>query len=119
MNKLITLIIFIFLIVTPIILLLLPATFFNNKSTICMSVLLFNQNCYACGLTRATMHLIHFDFYKAWEYNPLSFITTPLISTIWIYYIYKYQKRLKSMFSIYETLFTLIQALLGKPFHKI
>jgi hypothetical protein len=41
--------------------------------------MLFDVKCYACGLTRGIQHLIHFDFKKAYDYNPLSFIVFPLV----------------------------------------
>ncbi|MCC5920734.1 MAG: DUF2752 domain-containing protein [Cyclobacteriaceae bacterium] len=57
----------------PSILLLLPADFFDEGESVCVSVLVFDLECYACGMTRAVMHLIHFNFSKAWEYNLLSY----------------------------------------------
>lgn len=99
MTKYKNLSILIFLVILPVVFLLLPASFFDNKTSICLSVLLFDQKCYGCGLTRGTMHLINFNFKNAWEYNPLCFITTPLISTIWAYYIYSYYKKVRKNFS--------------------
>ncbi len=60
------------------ILLVLPPTFFDEGDSICLSVVLFGKECYACGMTRGVQHLIHFDFTEAWSYNPLSFIVFPL-----------------------------------------
>jgi hypothetical protein len=57
----------------PIVLLLLPATFFDHGKSICLSQLLFHTACPGCGMTRAIMHLIHGDFGGASEYNKLSF----------------------------------------------
>jgi|GEM_PF-1949569 hypothetical protein len=68
-----------------IVLLLLPADYFNTGQSLCVSVLLFDTSCYGCGMTRAIMHMIHFDFSSAWEFNPLSFIVFPLAS----YYLFK------------------------------
>ncbi|MFM2360287.1 MAG: hypothetical protein RLY16_2280 [Bacteroidota bacterium] len=86
------------LILIPIILLLLPATFFDNGKTICLSQLLANTECYACGLTRGIQHLIHFDFEEAYAYNMGSFIVFPLIGFLWIKWIidsWKKSKRIK------------------------
>lgn len=41
------------------------------------------MECYGCGMTRATMHLIHFDFQEAWIFNKLSFIALPLLIMFW------------------------------------
>ena len=67
------------LILIPIVLLILPADFFDKGKSICLSVSLFDSECYACGLTRAIQHLIHFDFSIAYEYNKLSIIVFPFL----------------------------------------
>ncbi len=76
-------------IITPFVLLLLPATFFDSGESICLSKLLAGRECYACGMTKATMHFIHFDFHKAWEYNKLSFIVVPLLIPLWVKAFYE------------------------------
>ncbi len=68
-----------FIIIIGVVLLILPADFFDNGHSVCVSVLLMNKQCYACGLTRGIMHLIHLDFEAAWEYNILCFIVFPLL----------------------------------------
>jgi hypothetical protein len=73
----------------PLVLLLLPATFFDKGDSICLSKLLLGLECYACGLTRATMHFIHFDFQKAWEFNKLSFIVVPMLFPLWLKAFYE------------------------------
>lgn len=60
-------------------LLYLPANYFDSGQSICLSVLLFDQSCYGCGLTRAVQHLIHFEFIKAIEYNKLVIFVFPLL----------------------------------------
>lgn len=82
----------------PLILILLPADFFDHGPTICISKLLTDAVCPGCGITRATQHAIHFDFANAWNYNKLFVIITPLL--IWLYITeviesYHYYKRLK------------------------
>ena len=67
------------LIVAGLILLILPADFFEKGQSICISVLLLHKQCYACGLTRGIMHLIHLDFKEAYQYNKLCFIVFPLL----------------------------------------
>ena len=80
------------LLIIPIILIILPANFFDEGQSICLSVLLFEKNCYACGMTRAIQHLIHFNFDLAWNFNKLSFIVLPLL-------IFSYLKEIKRVFS--------------------
>ena len=67
------------LVLLPIVLIILPADFFDNGRSVCISVLLFHQKCFACGITRAIQHLIHFDFKIAAYYNYLCFIVLPLL----------------------------------------
>lgn len=81
--KLIQYIKLILLILIPIILLYLPASFFDNGKSVCLSVILLDIECYACGITRAIMHLIHLDLEEALYYNALSFIVLPLLIYVW------------------------------------
>jgi hypothetical protein len=59
-------------------LLILPANYFDTGRATCVSVILFDLECYGCGMTRAIQHLLHLDFEKAYEFNKLSFIVLPL-----------------------------------------
>ncbi len=91
-----------FLTGVPIVLLCLPANFFDNGQSLCISKLLFSMECYACGLTRACMHLIHFEFEEAFAYNMGSFISFPVLATYWGVLFYKEVKtfsRLRKNFS--------------------
>ena len=67
------------LLIIPLVLLLLPSAFFDSGDSICMSVVFFDRECYACGMTRAIQHLIHLDFFIAYDYNKLSFIVLPIL----------------------------------------
>jgi len=81
------------LIIAPIILLFLPVDYFDKGESVCLSVQLAGIECYACGLTRATMHFIHFDFSQAWMFNKLSFIVVPMLGVLWVKAIYDIQGR--------------------------
>jgi Protein of unknown function (DUF2752) len=67
----------------PLTFLLLPTDFFDKGEAVCLSVRLLGLECPGCGITRATMHLIHLDVNGAIFYNILSFATTPLIFWLW------------------------------------
>lgn len=69
---------------SPLVLILLPKDFFDYGESICLSKLLANMECYACGMTRAVMHFIHLDFKTAWLFNKLSFIVVPMLIPIWL-----------------------------------
>lgn len=62
-------------------LLLLPAGYFDEGPPVCFSRWVFGVKCLGCGLTRAVMHLIHFDVKTAMDYNPLCVVALPLM--IW------------------------------------
>jgi hypothetical protein len=76
-------------IIAPFVLLLLPADFFDGGESICLSRMLAGVECYACGMTRATMHFIHFNFQQAWDLNKLSFIVVPLLVPLWVKAFYE------------------------------
>ncbi len=67
------------LILIPIILILLPSSFFDSGDSVCISVLFFDKECYGCGMTRAIQYLIYFNLTDAKELNKLSFIVLPLL----------------------------------------
>ena len=74
-----------FIVITPVVLLGLPGDFFDHGGvSLCVSKLLFNQECPACGMTRACQHLIHFQFEEAFSYNMMSFVVLPLLGVVWI-----------------------------------
>ena len=86
------------IILTPIVLLFLPADFFDHgKQSLCLSVLLFDQECPACGMTRACQHLIHFDFEEAFAYNMVSFVALPALGIVWIKWGLKEYKIFKAL----------------------
>ena len=72
------------LVLLPVLLLILPVDFFDSGNTICLSVLLIDIECYACGMTRAIHRLIHFDFLAAYELNKLSIIVLPVLILFYI-----------------------------------
>lgn len=68
----------------PIVLFILPATFFDDGQSLCLSVLFFGKECFGCGMTRAIMHLLHFDIDEAIFYNSLSLAVLPLLFVVWL-----------------------------------
>jgi len=73
----------VFWVAVPIILLLLPKTYFDTGTPLCPSMLILGEECPGCGLTRACMHLIHFDFEEAYIFNALCFIVFPILAFTW------------------------------------
>lgn len=68
----------------PLLLLLLPADFFDDGPAVCPSQLFLGVECLGCGLTRATQHLLHLDWQIALDYNPLVLLTTPFLAWLWL-----------------------------------
>lgn len=86
-----------FIVITPIVLLILPADFFDNGESICLSKVIFDVECIACGLTRACMHLIHLEFEEAFAYHLFSFIALPALAAFWVYWFLKERRMLINM----------------------
>jgi hypothetical protein len=71
------------LLLVPLVLIILPADFFDTGQSVCLSVLLFEQTCYGCGMTRAIQHLLHLEYDIACSFNKLSVIVLPLLVFVW------------------------------------
>lgn len=71
------------MILVPLVLLALPKDALDHGPAMCLSVLLFDMECYGCGLTRAGMRMIHFDFAGAMEFNKLALIAIPLVAVLY------------------------------------
>lgn len=85
---------FIGLVLLPIILVILPADFFDSGQSVCVSVLLFDQECPGCGMTRGVQHLLHLDFLTAYQFNKLSLIVMPLLIFLWLKEVFRIKKKL-------------------------
>ncbi|MBI3510779.1 MAG: DUF2752 domain-containing protein [Bacteroidetes bacterium] len=78
-------------------LLILPADFFDHGEVLCPSVYFFNRTCFGCGSTRAVMHMLHFDFRKAWEFNKLSVVVVPFLTYMYFSLIVKFVRRARGI----------------------
>jgi len=85
------------LILIPIVLLVLPSNYFDNGQSVCVSVLLFDQECHGCGITRGVQHLLHLDFLTAYEFNKLSLIILPLLIYLWFNELRRIKKMIKKV----------------------
>ena len=79
---------FVFLLSVPICLIALPVNYFDEGDSLCLSIMLFGKECYGCGMTRAIMHIIHFDFQSAFDFNRLSFVVFPLLVMLWMKFLF-------------------------------
>jgi Protein of unknown function (DUF2752) len=85
-------------ILLALVLLVLPADFFNRGPAICLSVLLFDVECYACGLTRACMHALHFQWKEAWEFNHLVVVVLPLVAFVYAQEAWYHVKNIRKFY---------------------
>ena len=84
------------MIIVPFVLIFLPPDFFDYGPYMCPSYNLFNVECPGCGITRATMHLIHFQFKEAWAFNKLSFFIDPFLAYLYVKIIIMFYKKAKA-----------------------
>ncbi|HMQ48778.1 MAG TPA: DUF2752 domain-containing protein [Saprospiraceae bacterium] len=82
-----------FLIILPIVLLALPADYFDSGRAVCLSRVIFDVECFACGMTRAVMHFIHFEFNEAVYHNVLVLPVAPLLLFLWVKWLWTDWKR--------------------------
>ncbi|WP_235297165.1 DUF2752 domain-containing protein [Portibacter marinus] len=84
------------LIIFPILLWILPSSFFDGDGLVlCPSRLFFSIECFGCGITRSVMHMHHFEFDDAVYYNVLGLVIYPALIVLWCYWVYKAYLRLK------------------------
>jgi len=65
------------------VLLNLPASYFDDGETICVWKRTLGVECPGCGLTRATQHFLHGEWEVALDYNPLVVVVVPLLGLVW------------------------------------
>jgi len=74
----------IFLVLSPLVLRLLPADFFDDGPSLCPSKRFLDLECPGCGLTRGTQHFLHGEWEVALDYNPLVIVVVPLLGMVWL-----------------------------------
>lgn len=71
--------------IVPAILYFIPYDWVYEKDdTICMFKNLTGLECPGCGMTRALISIIHFDFVIAYGYNKLVVVVAPLLLFLWL-----------------------------------
>ena len=72
----------------PVLLWILPATFFDYTGIeLCPSKLFFDIECLGCGITRAVMHMHHFDWREAVYYNYAVVLVYPALVYVWFLWL--------------------------------
>jgi hypothetical protein len=60
----------------------------------CLFTTLFDTTCPGCGITRASVHLVKFEFAGAWNTNPFVYLIAPFF----LLEIFRFLKSLTSRF---------------------
>lgn len=85
-----------FYLAIPLYIVLQPVNFMDHTS-LCLIQMIFEKECLFCGMTRAFIHILHFDFVGAYTFNPLSYIVFPSVC-LWVFYdCYGMVKHLKKV----------------------
>jgi hypothetical protein len=69
----------------PIILLILPADYFDHGAVVCPSKRYLDMECPGCGITRAIQHAIHFQFTESCSYNKGVIFILPMLAMVYIH----------------------------------
>ncbi|NDW19812.1 DUF2752 domain-containing protein [Dysgonomonas sp. 216] len=83
------------IIIFPVTLYLIPVGWLNEQHSICLFKNIFGIECFGCGITRAIVSAIQFDFVGAFNFNKLIVIVFPLLIFIWIRMLIQQLKLLK------------------------
>ncbi len=80
------------LLMMPVALFFVPVEWLDAGHSICIFNNITGNECYGCGMTRAMLSALHFQFIEAYNYNPLFIIVLPLLIFIWLKTILRYFK---------------------------
>jgi hypothetical protein len=81
--------------IIPFALYFVSLNFLNQQHSICLFKNIFGKECYGCGITRAVISVIQFNFTAAWHYNKLVVAVFPLLLYLWAKYLLQIFKKLR------------------------
>jgi len=67
----------------PVFLFVVPLEWVKEQHSICLYKLLTGHECIGCGMTRAVLSVLHFQFENAFLFNKLVLVIFPLLVYIW------------------------------------
>lgn len=84
--------ILVFLVFNLMLLILLYNISISSKilENICLIKYFTGKNCWNCGMTRAFLSILHFEFYAAYQFNKNVIVVFPLTIGSYLYSWYKY-----------------------------
>lgn len=72
------------IVIFPFCLYFIPLEWLLKQHSICLFKTMTGTECYGCGITRAVLFSMHFQFKAAFHYNPLVVFVMPLLIFIWL-----------------------------------
>jgi hypothetical protein len=68
----------------PVALYFVPVHWLEQQHSVCLFKNITGNDCYGCGITRAILSALHFQFGNAFQYNKLFVFVLPIRIYIWI-----------------------------------
>jgi len=59
-----------------------------HASPSCLISMLLEDQCWGCGMTRASIALLHGDVAAAWGFNKLSIVVLPVLFFLYVRFLY-------------------------------
>ncbi|MDR2868809.1 MAG: DUF2752 domain-containing protein [Bacteroidales bacterium] len=75
---------FVVIALLPFMLYFVPLKWLTGPHTICLFKNIFGRDCIGCGITRAVISTLQFDFAGAFHFNKLIVIVFPLMLYLWV-----------------------------------
>jgi len=69
--------------IIPFALYFVPLNYLKKQNTICLFKNLFDFECWGCGITKAVISTVQFQFADAFTYNKLVVVVFPLLFYLW------------------------------------
>jgi hypothetical protein len=76
----------------PVLLFIVPLEWVKEQDSICLYKFLTGHECIGCGMTRAVLSFLHFQFEDALRFNKLVVIVFPLLIYIWLRTLFNFSK---------------------------
>lgn len=70
----------------------MPSDFMDDTS-LCVFYNMLGKKCLFCGMTRAFIHMIHFEFAIAYSFNEIVFLIFPIVCLLVVLDFIKFYKR--------------------------
>lgn len=68
-------------------------SFFEHTHTLCLVHNLTGEECWGCGMSRALLSVMYFDFEAAWNYHRGVVVVAPILVWLWMKWIVKEVQR--------------------------